>query len=136
MICTGHGPVLDARIDFMLDTYEEWCTVVNPNPRKTVIIPYVSAYGYTKQLAETIAKGIEESGDIDVRCYDMVEAEQAKVLEELGFADGILFGSPTIVGEALKPIWDLTTSILRELMAVSWQALSEATDGAARLYLI
>ncbi|MEE0713053.1 MAG: flavodoxin domain-containing protein, partial [Blautia sp.] len=111
MICTGHGPVLDARIDFMLDTYEEWCTVVNPNPRKTVIIPYVSAYGYTKQLAETIAKGIEESGDIDVRCYDMVEAEQAKVLEELGFADGILFGSPTIVGEALKPIWDLTTSI-------------------------
>ncbi len=111
MICTGHGPVLDAKIDFMLDTYEEWCTVVNPNPRKTVIIPYVSAYGYTKQLAETIAKGIEESGDIDVRCYDMVEADQAKVLEELGFADGILFGSPTIVGEALKPIWDLTTSI-------------------------
>lgn len=111
MICTGHGPVLDTRIDFMLDTYEEWCTVVNPNPRKTVIIPYVSAYGYTKQLAETIAKGIEESGDIDVRCYDMVEVEQAKVLEELGFADGILFGSPTIVGEALKPIWDLTTSI-------------------------
>lgn len=111
MICTGHGPVLDSRIDFMLDTYEEWCRVVNPNPRKTVIIPYVSAYGYTRQLAETIAKGIEESGEIDVRCYDMVEAEQAKVLEELGFADGILFGSPTIVGEALKPIWDLTTSI-------------------------
>lgn len=111
MICTGHGPVLDTNIDFMLDTYEEWCTVVNPNPRKTVIIPYVSAYGYTKQLAETIARGIEESGDIDVRCYDMVEADQGKVLEELGFADGILFGSPTIVGEALKPIWDLTTSI-------------------------
>lgn len=44
MICTGHGPVLDTNIDFMLDTYEEWCTVVNPNPRKTVIIPYVSAY--------------------------------------------------------------------------------------------
>lgn len=32
-------------------------------------------------------------------------------MEELGFADGILFGTPTIVGEALKPIWDLTTSI-------------------------
>ena len=111
MICTGHGPVLDANIDFMLDTYEDWCTVVNPNSKKTVVIPYVSAYGYTKQLAETIAKGIEASGDIEVRCYDMVEADQKKVLEELGFADGILFGSPTIVGEALKPIWDLTTSI-------------------------
>lgn len=41
----------------------------------------------------------------------MVEADKDKVLEELEFADGILFGSPTIVGEALKPIWDLTTSI-------------------------
>lgn len=111
MICPGHGPVLDERLDFIMDTYEKWCTVINPNPKKTVIIPYVSAYGYTAQLAEKIAEGIKDSGDIDVRCYDMVTADQAKVLEELGFADGILFGTPTIVGEALKPIWDLTTSI-------------------------
>ncbi|MCR1841059.1 FAD-dependent oxidoreductase [Murimonas intestini] len=111
MICTGHGPVLDEKIDFIMNTYREWCTVVNPNPRKTVIIPYVSAYGYTKSLAEKIAEGIRDSGDVDVRSYDLVEADQAVVLEELGFADGILFGTPTIVGEALKPIWDLTTSI-------------------------
>lgn len=111
IICTGHGSVLDAGIDKMYNTYEEWCTVVNPNQKKTVVMPYVSAYGYTGQLAEQIAKGIEDSGDIEVRRYDMVTADQAKVLDELGFADGILFGTPTIVGEALKPIWDLTTSI-------------------------
>ena len=111
MICTGHGPVLDRGIDRMLNTYREWCTVVNPNPKKTVVIPYVSAYGYTAQLAGEIGRGIEDSGDIDVRSYDLVTADQGKVLEELGFADGILFGTPTIVGEALKPVWDLTTSI-------------------------
>lgn len=111
MICTGHGPVLDTGIDKMYNTYEDWCTVVNPNSKKTLVIPYVSAYGYTKELAEQIGKGAKDSGDIEVRLYDMVEADQAKVLEELGFADGILFGTPTIVGEALKPIWDLTTSI-------------------------
>lgn len=111
MICTGHGPVLDTKIDFIIQTYRDWCTVVNPNKKKTVIIPYVSAYGYTEMLSEKIAEGIQDSGDVDVRRYDMVEADQAKVLEELGFADGILFGTPTIVGEALKPIWDLTTSI-------------------------
>lgn len=111
MICPGHGPVLDSHLDEIKAIYRQWCTVVNPNPKKTVIIPYVSAYGYTKQLAEVIAQGIQDSGDIDVRSYDMVTADQAKVLEELAFADGILFGSPTIVGEALKPIWDLTTSI-------------------------
>lgn len=111
MICTGHGPVIDSRIEEIQKTYKDWCTVVNPNAKKTVIIPYVSAYGYTGQLAEEIKKGIQDSGDIDVRIYDMVVSDQAKVLEELGFADGILFGTPTIVGEALKPIWDLTTSI-------------------------
>ena len=57
MICTGHGPVIDDKIDFILNTYEEWSTVVNPNPKKTVIMPYVSAYGYTKSLAEKIAEG-------------------------------------------------------------------------------
>ena len=111
MICTGHGPVIDSRIDEIKETYKKWCTVINPNSKKTVVIPYVSAYGYTGQLAEEIKKGIQDSGDIDVRIYDMVTSDQGKVLEELGFADGILFGTPTIVGEALKPIWDLTTSI-------------------------
>ena len=108
MICTGHGPVIDCRIDEIFQLYKKWCDVSNPNPRKTVIIPYVSAYGYTKQLADRISEGIKGSGDIDVRSYDMVEADKEKVLTELGFADGILFGTPTIVGEALEPIWDLT----------------------------
>lgn len=108
MICTGHGPVIDCRIDEIKELYKKWCTVVNPNPKKTVIIPYVSAYGYTKELAGKIAEGIKDSGDIDVRSYDMVEEDKGKVVEELGFADGILFGTPTIVGEALEPIWDLT----------------------------
>lgn len=111
MICTGHGPVLDTKLEQMYQWYETWCTVHNPNQRKTVIIPYVSAYGYTKQVAEDIAVGIRECGEIDVRLYDMVEEDAGKVVEELGFADGILFGTPTIVGEALKPVWDLTLAM-------------------------
>jgi len=111
MICTGHGPVIDCRVDEIIEINTKWCEVVNPNPRKTVIIPYVSAYGYTKELAGEIAKGIKASGDVDVRDYDLLESEKSKVLEELAYADGILFGTPTIVGEALEPIWDLTTSI-------------------------
>lgn len=111
MICPGHGPVLDTGIPHMLDTYEQWSTVINPNPRPTVIIPYVSAYGYTGQLAQSIAQGITDKGGIDVRLYDMVEADAGKVAEELLYADGFLLGTPTIVGEALKPIWDLTTGM-------------------------
>lgn len=109
MVCTGHGPVLEgSRIREVMALYREWSTVVNPNQKKTVIIPYVSAYGYTGELAAEIARGVADSGDVDVRSYDMVTADKGKVAEELLFADGILLGTPTIVGEALRPIWELT----------------------------
>ena len=75
MICPGHGPVLDTDITWMLDTYEKWSTMINPNHKPTVIIPYVSAYGYTGILARAIEEGIRSCGDIDVRAYDMVEAD-------------------------------------------------------------
>lgn len=112
MICTGHGPVLTKdRVRQVTAQYREWSAVVNPNAGRTVVIPYVSAYGYTGMLAERIADGIQDSGDVEVRLYDLVEADTARVAEELLYADGFLLGTPTILGEALKPVWDLTLSM-------------------------
>lgn len=111
MICTGHGPVLDCRIDEIKKIYREWCQVINPNTKKTVVIPYVSAYGYTEQIGREIKKGIQSAGDIEVKLFDMVEADKEEVLREIRFADGVIFGSPTILGEALPPIWELTVNL-------------------------
>lgn len=111
MICPGHGPVLDEDPWKIVNIYKDWSTETNPNARKTVVIPYVAAYGYTEILANKITEGIKAAGDIDVKLFDMVTSDQAQVLGEIYWADGILFGTPTILGEALKPIWDLTTSI-------------------------
>lgn len=107
MICPGHGPVLDENPWEIVNTYKDWSTEFNPNKKLTVIIPYVAAYGYTESLAKAIAKGVESSGDIDVKLYDMVYADKNDVLGEIRWADGVLFGSPTINGDALPPIWDL-----------------------------
>ncbi|GAB1476767.1 FAD-dependent oxidoreductase [Bacillota bacterium] len=110
-VCLGHGPVLVEDPWKNIETYRKWATESNPNTKKTVVIPYVSAYGYTGMLAGSIAEGVKASGDIDVKSYDLVTEDSSKVLDEIYWADGILLGTPTIVGEALKPIWDLTTSI-------------------------
>lgn len=112
IICTGHGPVLNENPKEIIDLYREWATEKNPNTRKTVIIPYVSAYGYTEILAKKIGEGVRAAGDIEVRLFDMQYEDSAKVLEELYWADGMLFGSPTFVGEALPPIWSLLTSMI------------------------
>lgn len=110
IICPGHGPVLIEEPRKIVEIYKEWSTEVNPNTKKTVVMPYVSAYGYTEILANKIAEGIKAAGDIEVKMFDIVGGAD-EALGELYWADGILFGTPTIVGEALKPIWDMTTSI-------------------------
>lgn len=111
MICPGHGPVLDTGIPELMEKYAAWCQEGLPFPRKTVVIPYVSAYGYTAALAEKIAQGVRDSGEVDVKLYDLNKSDVAAVLGDIGRAEGLLLGTPTILAEALKPIWDLTTCL-------------------------
>jgi flavorubredoxin len=111
MICTGHGPVLDTGLVEIYAAYEKWCALPAPSDVKTVVMPYVSAYGYTKMLAEKIQEGLLSTGKIEVKLYDMVTADTAEVQAALGQADGILFGTPTILSEALPPIWDLLSAM-------------------------
>ncbi len=111
MILTGHGPVLDCDLPQLLRQYDAWTNAPNPNTKKTVVMPYVSAYGFTAMLAEAIERGIAGSGDIAVRRYDMVTADFDAVMAEIDNADGLLFGTPTIVGDALEPIWRLVCAM-------------------------
>jgi flavorubredoxin/NADPH-dependent 2,4-dienoyl-CoA reductase/sulfur reductase-like enzyme len=110
-VCLGHGPVLVKKPWKNIEIYRKWASESSPNVKKTVVVPFVTAYGYTGMIADKIAEGIRGAGDIDVKAYDMGEADNKKVLDELFWADGILLGTPTIVGEALKPIWDLTSAM-------------------------
>lgn len=111
MICTGHGPVLDRSPRAIVELWRQWATEVNPNAIKTVVIPYVSAYGYTAELADYIAKGIISAGNLKVQAFDLSYADQSEVLEALYWADGVLLGSPTINSEALPPIWNLLSTM-------------------------
>lgn len=110
MVCPGHGPVLDEDPWKIIKLSKEYSMEINPNKNKTVVIPYVSAYGYTGEIAQGIKRAIEDAG-VDVKIFDMVYADKSEVLKEIYWANGILFGSPTILGEALKPIWDILTDI-------------------------
>ena len=70
-------------------------------------MPYVSAYGYTKQLSEMIAQGVEDAG-AEVHRYDLVFDDKTNLAADMAAADGYLFGTPTILGEALEPVYSLT----------------------------
>ncbi len=107
MICTGHGPVLDKEPMKVVEKCQVWSTESNPNQSTTVIMPYVSSYGYTAKIAQEIKNGIESVGGIQVELFDMEHEDKDEVLSKLRWADGILFGSPTINSDTLPPIWEL-----------------------------
>jgi len=111
IIMPGHGPVLDKNPWEIVEIYKDWSTEESIFEKKTVVIPYVSAYGYTETLAKSIAEGIKSEEGIDVYLHDMVYADKATVLGQMRWADGIMFGTPTINGDALPPIWDLALSM-------------------------
>lgn len=115
IIGTGHGPVLIKYPMEIVKMSKAWASQTSPYNKKMVVIPYVSAYGYTKMLADKISEGIKEAGDIEVIVLDMVEEEQSRALELMAFADGILLGTPTMVGDALAPIWNLATSMFARI---------------------
>lgn len=114
-VCTGHGPVLDKNPQEIMETYRKWSTEENPNEKKTIVMPYCSAYGYTAELAENIIKGIKSQGDFDIKLYDLNVGNygglKAEIMNEIYWADGILFGTSTINGDALPLTWDLAISL-------------------------
>jgi flavorubredoxin/NADPH-dependent 2,4-dienoyl-CoA reductase/sulfur reductase-like enzyme len=110
-ICPGHGPILRENIEEYFETYRKWSTEIAPSDGKTrVVLSYVTAYGYTEQLALKIAEGIKSQiNDAEIDMYDVIYHKQEDILEKIYLADAVLFGSPTINGDALKPILDILT---------------------------
>lgn len=111
-IGNGHGPVLRTDIPKYLGMYRAWATpVVVPADERRVAIAYVSAYGYTRQLAGVIADALAEGGVKHVELYDLVECDLETARAAVQSADGFLLGSPTLVGDALPPIYEMLVGL-------------------------
>lgn len=110
MVCPSHGPVLTESIQTVMDKYRAWSTPAAHDKKKALIL-YVSAYGCTGAMAETIGKTLEQCGDFAVEMYDVIHHDIAMLKQKLDDADLLFIGSPTINRDALKPIWDVLSVI-------------------------
>lgn len=109
-IGNGHGPVLRADIPKYLEMYRQWSTPA-PKAQSSVAVCYVSAYGYTGQLASAIAEGLKQGGVDQVRLFDLVKDDKAAAQAAIAGSDGFLLGSPTILGDALPPVWEMLLGV-------------------------
>ncbi|MCL2461183.1 MAG: FprA family A-type flavoprotein [Defluviitaleaceae bacterium] len=108
-VCNSHGPVIREGPKKYTELYRQWAAPVK-NDAPCAVISYVSAYGYTKKLAEKIRDGLASEG-VEARLFDFVTCDRDEAMAEINRADGLLFGSPTLVGEALPPIWDILSKL-------------------------
>ncbi len=110
MIAPSHGPILRTDIAEFINRYRRWSAEIPVNNPKRLLIYYISAHGNTATMAEEIAKGARESG-IEVQLYDIGEINIHEHLDRIETCDGMLVGSPTINNDAVKPAWDLLSSL-------------------------
>lgn len=114
MICPGHGPILRTtwkeKIQLSRE-YSEQFFHSQEGLQERVLITFVSAYGYTREMAETIARGIREAGDIEVEVIDIEHMPLGELEENIVRSGGILIGSPTINRNTLLPVYKLFSVI-------------------------
>jgi flavorubredoxin len=115
IICPGHGPILRDNwkkiVDLTEKYAEEYLKLTAFRDRKNVLITYISAYGYTKQMAEQIAMGIREAENINVTLIDIENFSMGELESEIVISDAILVGSPTINQNTLLPVYKLFSLI-------------------------
>jgi flavorubredoxin len=115
LIAPTHGPILRDRPRRYVTRYRELSTPglaerIDADQRSLIIF-YMSAYGSTARMAEAIRAGAEEQSGIRVTLYDLEGGEIQPFVDLIESADALALGSPTINGDAAKPIWDLLSSL-------------------------
>jgi flavorubredoxin len=115
MIATGHGPVLRKNwkkiVDETYDLANDYLSLTERNDGKRVLITYVSAYGYTRDMADLIARGASSVKNVDVEVMDIESADIGDIDSKLTLADGIIVGSPTINQNTLLPVYKLVAMV-------------------------
>lgn len=114
LIAPAHGPVLRDAPGRYVARYRELSASGLKNEaadEKTLLVFYLSAYGSTRAMAESLAAGAEATGGVRVSLYDIEGGEVTPFVDLIEEADGLAFGSPTINGDAVKPVWDLLSSL-------------------------
>jgi flavorubredoxin len=114
-ILPAHGPLLRDQPQRYVQRYRALShsaleSEISPH-EKTLLIFYISSYGNTRRMAEAIYQGAMGVKNVRVSLYDLEGSEITPLVDLIEGADGLILGTPTINGDAVKPVWDLLSSL-------------------------
>lgn len=94
MICTSHGVIWKENPMQIVEKYLQWADHYQENQ---ITILYDTMWNATRQMAEAIARGIQQvNKDITIKLYHIGKEDKNDVLTEVFKSKAILVGCPTI----------------------------------------
>ena len=92
MVANGHGPLLRHNVTELVGRYRKW-SQAQAKAETSVVVFYVSDYGYSDRMSQAVARGITKTG-VGVEMIDLKTADPQEVQEMVGRAAGIAIGMP------------------------------------------
>ncbi len=126
-IATGHGPLLRHHVAELTSRYREWSTQKS-DAETQVAVFYVSDYGYSDRLSQSIARGISKTG-VGVEMVDLRSADAQDVNEIVSRSTGIVMGMPPSSGKGLDDIQAALGTILAGVNSKKTFGLFESYGG-------
>jgi flavorubredoxin len=115
LIAPAHGPILREAPRSYVQRYRQLASPLLHNEigieNKSLLVFYISSYGNTALMAQAVGEGAETIPGVRVSLYDLQAGGDLPFVDLIEEADGLAFGSPTINGDAVKPVWDLLSSL-------------------------
>jgi flavorubredoxin len=106
LIAPLHGPILNHNPQKYIQHYKTMSQSTQKE-HKVLSIFYLTSYKNTRNMAQKIYEGCEKVQGIVANVYDLASLDEQNMIKILDESDGILIGTPTINGDAPKPVWDL-----------------------------
>lgn len=94
MVANGHGPLLRHNVTELVGRYRKW-SQAQAKAEASVVVFYVSDYGYSDRMSQALARGITKTG-VGVEMIDLKTADPQEVQEMVGRAAGIAIGMPPV----------------------------------------
>jgi flavin reductase (DIM6/NTAB) family NADH-FMN oxidoreductase RutF len=127
LIATGHGPLLQHHVSELVGRYREW-SQAQAKAETLVVVFYVSEYGDSDRLAQSIANGIGKTG-VAVDLVDLRTVDTQEVRGLVDLASGIVIGMPPQSGDYAAQTHALLSTILASTHAKQAFGLFETGGG-------
>lgn len=126
-IATGHGPLLRHHLPELTGRYRKW-SQQKSDAETLIAVFYVSDYGYSDRISQSIARGISKTG-VGVEMVDLRSADAQDVNEIVSRSTGVIIGMPPSTGKGSEETRAALGTILAGVSSKKTFGLFESYGG-------